>query len=210
MDHRLELAHWWTENCVCVVSNQVLGNSRRRTDQVWKGSTRQWDCHPIFIEYLRCTKLWIRCWGYKCQLRYGAGRGAAQRFMERKEHRPFCFRAFAANSSRETGRQKQNTKHGEVRTVSLKRRGRHAQASDLCWGDAKPRRSWTNSSTSLRHGFQVCEMGFKTTSLRGIVRIKQMMLYTLKILKIHFTKCGNTEHTMVFHLTKQCVPFPLH
>lgn len=39
--------------------------------------------------------------------RCNRGVGGIQKLRERKEHRPFCFRAFAANSSRETEKQKQ-------------------------------------------------------------------------------------------------------
>ena len=66
---------------------------------------RWWDCHPTFPEHLLCAK--HRCRGCKHKSRPRHGIGGAQRLRERKEHRPFGFRAFAAKSARETERQKQ-------------------------------------------------------------------------------------------------------
>lgn len=39
--------------------------------------------------------------------RCNPGVGGIQKLRERREHRAFCFRAFAANGSRETERQRQ-------------------------------------------------------------------------------------------------------
>lgn len=76
---------------------------------------------------------------YKHKGRHNPGIGGAQRLRERQEHRPFCFRAFAANSTREAERQK--GKHQTWRSyesfAKVVRKG-PVQALEPAWADASP------------------------------------------------------------------------
>lgn len=150
------------------------GDTRGSTGQVWEGALRWWGCHPTLIEYLLCTKHWNRCGGYKHKCRRNPDIGGAQRVRERQEHRPFCFRAFAANSSRET--EKQKRKHQTWRSYeSFAKVARKVQAqatesasTDSAWlGDIR-----LSSFPSQRLGFQICKMQIKIPSLRVFESIK--------------------------------------
>ena len=80
-------------------SSQGQSRLSRRSPGRWR------DCHPTFTEHL--LRAAHRHGGCQHKSRSCHGTGGAQSLRERKEHWPFCFRAFAASSARETERQKQ-------------------------------------------------------------------------------------------------------
>lgn len=66
-----------------------------------RGPLRWWDSLPTFVEHLPWAKHQVMCRGFKHTSRCSPGLGRGQGLRERREHRPFCFRALAASSSRE-------------------------------------------------------------------------------------------------------------